>query len=117
MDKRLCQLCNSPIVGRADKKFCDHQCRNDFNNRNNAPANKLVRNTNRILKKNRRILKELTPQNKEVKVPVMELSKRGFSFDYFTNAFTTETNKTYHFCYDYGYAELDEMHCALIRKE
>ena len=114
MDGKLCLNCNKEIIGRADKKFCDNQCRNEYNNSQNGQANNFIRKINRILKSNRRILADLTPQDKSIKVSEKELTKQGFSFDYFTNTYTTKANKTYFFCYEYGYLNLDDGFFALV---
>jgi len=51
---RLCLACNEPLMGRSDKKFCDDQCRNDYNNKLNSDENNFMR-------KNRKILKAICP--------------------------------------------------------
>ncbi|MDA9110875.1 hypothetical protein N9J89_01345 [Bacteroidia bacterium] len=114
MDSKVCLHCNSPIQGRADKKFCDNQCRNDYNNTQNGKSNNYIRKVNRIIKKNRNILEELCPKDKSIKVRRQELSKVGFSFEYFTNTYTTKADKTYFFCYEYGYLDLGNDYFALV---
>lgn len=114
MDQRLCLHCSKELIGRADKKFCDNQCRNDHNNEQNGVTNNYIRKVNRIIKNNRRILESLTPKDKSIKVKRKELSKLGFSFDYFTNTYTTKAEKTYFFCYEFGYLELDNDYFALV---
>ncbi len=114
MEQKVCLHCNKELLGRADKKFCDKQCRNDFNNTQNGTTNNYIRKVNRIIKKNRNILEELTPKEKSVKVTKKELSKLGFSFEYFTNTYTTKAEKTYYFCYEYGYLDLGSNYFALV---
>jgi len=62
MEQKVCLHCNKELIGRADKKFCDKQCRNDYNNTQNVTTNNYIRKVNRIIKKNRNILEELTPK-------------------------------------------------------
>jgi hypothetical protein len=50
--------------GRADKKFCNDLCRNNYNNQLNSNSYNLVRNINNILRRNRRIIEELNPSGK-----------------------------------------------------
>jgi len=38
----------------------------------------------------------------------------GFSFEYFTNTYTTKADKTYFFCYEYGYLDLGNDYFALV---
>ena len=106
--------CDKGIIGRADKKFCDNQCRNEYNNTQNSISNNYIRKVNRIIKKNRNILEELTPKDKSIKVAHKELAKLGFSFEYFTNIYTTKADKTYYFCYEYGYLDLGSNYYALV---
>ncbi|RYF12576.1 MAG: DUF2116 family Zn-ribbon domain-containing protein, partial [Flavobacteriales bacterium] len=39
---RFCLDCNTEIKGRADKKFCDDQCRNNYNNRRKSEDGEFV---------------------------------------------------------------------------
>lgn len=115
MEKK-CLDCSEPIKGRADKKFCSDQCRNNYNNRLNSDANNYVRNVNNILRKNRRILSELNPDGKTT-VHRDKLSQAGFSFNYFTSHRTTKTGSIYRFCYEEGYLPLDKDFYLLVRKK
>lgn len=114
MDAKQCLHCGKEIRGRADKKFCDRQCRNDFNNSQNSFTNNYIRKVNRIIKQNRNVLASLCPSDKSIKVHKNELTKQGFSFEYFTNQYITKANKTYFFCYEYGYVELEDNYYALV---
>lgn len=116
MGKRTCPECQEEIKGRADKKFCSDDCRSSFNNRMNGNANNLMRNINNILRKNRRILHELNPDGK-AKVHREELLQRGFKFNYFTNTYHTKAGKAYHFCYDYGYLDIDHDFFTLVKRQ
>ncbi|MFN6038341.1 MAG: hypothetical protein ACK452_07730 [Bacteroidota bacterium] len=112
--KRKCPECGEEFHGRVDKKFCSDQCRNTFNNRNNSDVTNYVRNINRILKKNRRILESLNPEGK-AKSSRKKLSELGFNFSYFTNILKTQKGATYYFCYEYGYLELENDYFFLVK--
>lgn len=115
--KRVCQECAAAISGRRDKIFCSDDCRVSFNNKLNRDSTTLMRNVNNILRRNRRILKRLNPNGK-TKRGRMQLLEEGFNFHYFTNVYKTKAGKTYYFCYDQGYLELDGDTFALVtRKE
>ena len=60
-----CLECQEKLVGRRDQKFCCDYCRNTYNNRQNEDANAVVRKINSILRKNRRILSKLNPNEKK----------------------------------------------------
>jgi hypothetical protein len=46
-----------------------------------------------------------------------KLIELGMNFDYFTNIYKTKAGKTYFFCYDQGYLELEDDYYALVVKE
>jgi hypothetical protein len=113
MEKRKCPECGEIYSGRVDKKFCSDQCRNTFNNRQNSDHTNFVRNVNNILRKNRRILMELNP-NEKARVHKGKLSEKGFDFRYFTSIYTTRKGVTYYFCYEYGYLPIEGDYYFLV---
>lgn len=116
-EQKTCLACEAVIKGRSDKKFCDDQCRNSYNNQQNSDANNVVRNVNHILRKNRRIIEELNTEPKGItKVPKAKLLQKGFQFDYLTNMLQTKAGKTYFFCYEYGYLPIENDWVMLVRK-
>lgn len=115
--QKNCLDCGEPIKGRADKKFCSDQCRNNYNNQLNSDSNNYVRNINNILRKNRRILAELNPTEK-TKVHKKKLLDKGFDFNYITNITTTRTGSIYNFCYEHGYLTLEnDFYLLVVRKD
>ncbi len=115
MAENLCLDCQNPLMGRVDKKFCNDICRNNYNNLQNRVSNNLVRNVNGILRRNRRVLQKLVPEDKR-KVKKSTLDIEGFNFQYFTNTYKTKTGQTYFFCYDYGYLPLDKDFFLLVHR-
>jgi hypothetical protein len=115
-EERLCLDCGTVLHGRSDKKFCDDQCRNNYNNQLNSDSYNLVRNINNILKRNRRIMEELNPSGK-TKTNRKKLMVKGFNFDYITSIYQTKTGSTYNFCYEYGYLLLDNDEVLLVKRE
>ncbi len=113
---KKCLECGTEIFGRVDKKFCNDSCRNAYNNRVNQHSNNLIRNINRSLAKNRRILAELNPHGKSRTTRDILLGK-GFDFNYFTSIYETKKGSRYYFCYDQGYLSLDDQNLALVVKE
>jgi hypothetical protein len=98
-------MCNEPIKGRTDKKFCDSYCRNSYNNKLLRISEKKIQDINKILRKNRTILKKFNPEGRTtVRKEFLKLEK--FNFNYFTHNYTTKTGNIYHFCYEYGYMQL-----------
>lgn len=113
---RFCLDCNSQIKGRADKKFCDDQCRNNYNNKRKSEDDESIRKINQILNKNRKLLREETDSGNS-RVKKDNLSKKGFDFDYHTHYYLDPTGSVYVFCYEYVYtmAEYDEV--LLLKRE
>jgi hypothetical protein len=107
------------MKGRADKKFCGGQCRNDYNNQLKFMANNAhVRNINIALRKNRRILEQLMRSSHEVvKVSFERLNTLGFKFKYFTHVYTTKKGTVYYYVYEYGYLALENSWYLLVKDE
>jgi len=116
MEKRTCLECGEPLRGRADQKFCNDLCRNAYNNKKFGAATNYMRKINRILKKNRTILEKLNPNEKTITFKSV-LEKQEFNFNYYTHMYTTRTGRVYFFCYDQGYAELENNKYMLVKNE
>lgn len=114
--ERLCLDCNSLLIGRSDKKFCDDACRSNHNNRLKSADLVYIRKINAILKKNRSILKVLNPEGK-VRMKVKRLRSKGFNFDYTTQIYKTSTGNKYYFCYEYGYLLLPPDDVLLVKRQ
>lgn len=111
--KKYCLECGKRVVGRADKKFCNDGCRNDFNNKQNGSANKIMKNINYALRKNRRILLSLNPSG-ESRITGQQLQQAGFDFKYLTHTYTSQTGATYFYCYEQAYVPLENNYFALV---
>lgn len=114
-----CRLCESPLKGRSDKKFCDDSCRNNYNNRLKAKTGQsaYIRNINNALLKNHQVLQSLFAGPEDtVKISAERLQRAGFLFRYFTDTFTTRNGKTYFYCYDYGYLPLENGWYLVVKR-
>lgn len=112
---RYCKYCKQIISGRTDKKFCDINCRTAFHNSRLNEKESVIQKVNKILRKNRSVLKFLSPQGKTT-VRKSLLLNQGFNFHYYTHHYTTKNDNTYTFCYDYGYLELEDQKVLVISK-
>ena len=115
MNKK-CPECSEVIRGRADKKFCSDACRNAFNNKVNSDSTNYIRNINNILRKNRKILGDLTPSD-TAKTTKLKLNQLGFDFQYFTNTYTTKKGAVYYFCYEFGYLLMENDFYLLVKRK
>lgn len=109
---RHCISCDSPLTGRSDKKFCNYNCRSEFNNQLNRDRNMLMRKINKILNQNRIILRRFYVQEDLVLTSSI-LSAAGFNFKYFSHQETDTEGTVYIFCYEYGYANINKKQISL----
>ncbi len=114
--ERTCLDCGNPIKGRIDKKFCDDQCRSNYNNKLKPETPPAIKKINAILKNNRDILEKLNPEAK-TKISKARLLKTGFDLQYHTHQLQTQKGNTYNFCYEYGYLALDDETFLLVKRE
>lgn len=116
IDKKYCLNCNQPIQGRIDKKFCDDNCRNGYNNQQNSLTTNYIRRVNHSLKKNRNIMEAIIPTGEEMaKCTRARLISDGFQFKYFTHLYETKKGSIYHYCYDFGYLALEGDWYLLVK--
>lgn len=115
MDDRKCLQCHELLSGRANQKFCNFQCRNGYNNIHSIEPN-LIRNINRILRKNYSILTTLYSAGKTTATR-NDLLKQGYCFDYYTFTNTTRSSRTNYFCYDQGFREQTTNKLLLFRHD
>jgi hypothetical protein len=112
---KICELCQKPIKGRSDKKFCNDYCRNGYNNQSKSTQTSIIRNTNNALLKNRKILKELLPEGCPImKVKREKLLQNGYFFNYNTSVHKNKKGSIYYYCYDYGMMPLNEEWCIVF---
>lgn len=117
-ETRTCPTCGKNVKGRADKRFCDDYCRNNYNNQLNSDSVNYVRNINNILRRNRRILEEtMEGVEKATARSKAELAKKGYRFDFFTSIFTNKERETYYYCYEYGFKEVEHDKCIIVRNK
>jgi len=117
---RNCICCGKVLRGRADKKFCNDLCRNNYNNQQKAKSSysNYVRNINNALLKNRNILEKLLPTSEGmVKVNRDKLMQAGFSFTYHTHTYTNQKGNMYFFCYEYGFLPLENNWYLLVKRK
>ena len=107
MNKPSCPICNSPLIGRTDKKYCSDQCRYLANNKHKIESEKPILDINKVLRKNRSILKKLCPFGKAVMRKEV-LDTMGYDVNVFSSLFVTSNKEVYYICYDYAFTPLLE---------
>ncbi len=114
--ERKCLYCGKAINGRADKKFCDDQCRSGYYHIHKNESPDAFKTINRALKKNREAMSRLNPEGK-TKVSLGKLLAAGFNPKYHTHLYKTKKGDTYFFCYEYGYLQLANDEFLLVKNE
>ena len=115
---KTCLTCNRVLRGRTDKKYCDDQCRNAYNNQFKCEKSDYVRNINNWLLKNRRVLEQLMYTNEEIIIVSKEkLECRGFLFRYHTHTYTNKKGNTYFYCYEYGWLPLENDRFLIVKRK
>ena len=110
---RKCKCCNDLLYGRKDQIFCSTSCRNSWHNDDRSLREAIIRDTNRVLKKNWKILCQLNRAGK-TKISKLQLVSREFDFRLITSTLTTREKREYRFCYDQGYPQLDDTTYLLV---
>lgn len=115
MPDKTCNECQKTIRGRSDKRFCDDNCRNAYNNRKNSSQDNVLRMINRKLRRNRNILQEYLGEEKMIKVNKFKLLTEGFTLDFHTHTILTNKGQTYFFCYEYGFLEIENGLLLIVK--
>lgn len=76
-----------------------------------------MRNINRRLRINYKILNELSFKEGKAKTTKDKLLKAGFLFDYLTQFKTYKNGATYYFIYDVGYKILEDDWLLVVKNE
>ncbi len=100
--KRHCKRCGERFVGRIDKIFCCDSCRNDYHNHLRRERNKGMNRVNRILSRNRDIIRSLLSKGVE-SIGTKELSMLSFDFGHFTSMDKRILGRTFYHIYEYRY--------------
>jgi hypothetical protein len=112
---RFCKDCGTPVKGRSDKKFCDDLCRNAFHNRHKTEDHAYINAVNRVLKRNRAIMRAFFEGGTK-KVTAAGLAAKGFDFDLYTSVEETFKGVRRYYCYEYGYYVNSSVLVLLRRK-
>ncbi|MEM8566402.1 MAG: hypothetical protein AAGF85_08060 [Bacteroidota bacterium] len=106
-DVALCRQCGKQLSGRLDKKFCDAYCRNTYNNQNKIEDQLNIQEVNRLIRKNRRILRSLCPIGKAT-VRKEVLDTMEYDYRYFSGIYKSNKNQVYYICYDYAFSPIKQ---------
>ena len=108
MEERKCPVCDKPIKGRTDKKFCDPSCKSAFHYQALLKEGSgFYLAVDRQLKTNRRILKKFNKAGKAT-VRAEVLIDHGFNPNFFTHYWKNSKGDVYLFVYEFGFLTIKE---------
>lgn len=112
-----CKECDSPLIGRSDKKFCNDYCRTSYHSRRNRVSNNTIRFINMALQKNRRILADYAGKYGLI-ICRDSLLRLSFNFRYSTHRYTIDGEKKLVRCYyDYAIISQDNNNYEIVKLE
>ena len=95
-----CKHCNAEFKPtRWDKKYCSDKCKNTYNNRTKSEAYHITKAINKILWRNRMILRSFQEQGQAY---LNQLKRAGFDFSYMTHQYKSDEENPVYFYYDFG---------------
>jgi predicted nucleic acid-binding Zn ribbon protein len=105
IDHKICPVCESPLKGRSDKKFCSTKCKSIHQYETRQEKEAFYLEVDQRLKTNRKVLKTynfrgFTTVRKEL------LINDGFDPNFFTHYWKNSKGDIYLFVYDYGFLDL-----------
>jgi hypothetical protein len=114
-DNRFCINCGLPVFGRADKKYCDDHCRNDFHNSQSVTNSKLMRPSHKKLRRNYEILSGVVDAG-VCEIAKDELLVYGFNIKAMTELDLREDGTMLYGIYDIQYFEKANRMIEVYRK-
>jgi len=113
----LCLNCNKEIkIGRADRKFCNELCKNEYHNAEKLKAREEIASIDLALRRNRRLLKKVLGGKTEEIIGRETLEKMGFNFEYHTHHVRSKVKGyEYIFCYNYGYRDAGAGNVKVVK--
>lgn len=103
---KTCMLCEKPLLGRTDKKYCSDFCRNTYNNKVNRQSKLAMQTAQSILSRNRRILREVLGESKITQIHTSVLLSKGYHFDYLTCIRKSKRGEEHKYCYEFNIREI-----------
>lgn len=103
MKLKTCVHCKNEFEGRRNKKFCTITCKNSYHNEEYRQANANVYSINKILTRNRNILKDLFQVYRSSAISLEVLHSYGFKTKFHTHLFNAPSGDRYTMVYDFGF--------------
>jgi len=116
--RRYCPLCKSVFKGRSDKKFCSIKCKSVYNYKLTSHTKSATKSIDKILHRNRSILQELMGKKiSQKKVPLYDLEKKNFNFNYVTKYIVNKEGKVFNYVYDFAWMTFSTNEVLIVRQK
>jgi hypothetical protein len=109
-----CLECGEILSGRLGQKFCSVYCKSSYHYKNYKEKQPTTYvKIDYQLKHNRRILKSYNISGQS-QIKKEKLVAEGFDFKYYTHTWKAKNGNIYHFCYEFGFRDLEDGKYMLI---
>lgn len=114
MTTKNCINCGKPFEGRINKKFCSQKCKNEHHNTIYRDQNKILAEIDKIMHRNRSVLKDMYNVHRSSPIKIQVLKARGFNPNYHTHIFSSSVGGKYTMIYDIGYKNLFDEEIQIV---
>ena len=98
--EKSCLTCGEKLTGRADKKYCNEACKNEFHNQQNGQRSSVEKQQLSVARKNHSILSEIEASGR-AEIGVKDLERFGFNFEGLTGLQILGKGNFLLYCFDY----------------
>ena len=114
-----CIVCNKPLKGRKDKKYCSLDCKNSYHLNMRYKMRNVIRPVDRLLHRNLEILNELWQEAGTLKfiVAIHRLERKGFKFNYYTSSYQNLKGKYYFYVYNFKWMKFGDEQVMIVKRQ
>ena len=99
--EKTCLTCNSKFTGRADKKYCNEACKNDYHNQKSSGKSVNGKQQFLLAKRNHGILSRIEAAGID-QIGIKELEVCGFNFEGITGMKNPASGTPRLYCFDFS---------------
>ena len=114
---KACPACDAEFTGRKNQRFCSTACRIRYNNSKIRDAREHISDINKLLYRNRTVLRELHERFDNRSIDKDVLNHSDYNKRYYTHHSYNQNNELYTWCYDYGWIIVDEQHIQVVKSK
>lgn len=115
--EKACPNCHASFTGRRNQRFCDTSCRIQYNNSKIRDEREPVNEINKLLYRNRAVLKALFERFEGTDIDKEILNRSDYNKRYYTHHSRAQNNELYTWCYDYGWIISGDQHIQVVKSK